>query len=220
MDPHFYNPPVSDLRSALNTEKTLPLGAIAQVWGAPRFKRLRADEGHGTPLFSSADIMRARLTPSAYLSAVRNAKQIKQCRVVEGTILVSCSGAYGGILGRAVRVPKYLHEAAITQHVVRVKVTDERFDVDYVAGLLSSLRVGYPIITAFRYGKDVPEIEPDDLKTIPIPLLERKDQELISRLIRQACDAIDKANTLEDQAQTMLLDAIKWTKTDDGQGRT
>ncbi|MDR3604597.1 MAG: hypothetical protein P4L38_08190 [Syntrophaceae bacterium] len=177
--------------------------------GVPRFKRIHAEEGHGTPLFSSADVMRTRFIPSALLSPKRNAREINICRVDEGTILVPCSGTYGGILGRAVRVGKYLHEKAITQHVVRVKVTDKRFNVDYVTGILSSLHVGYPMITAFRYGKDVPEIDPRDIATMPIPLLDKKDQERFACLIQQGWAAIDDANYIQDEAQMSLCDALK-----------
>lgn len=210
VDPHFHDPFVVTLRSFLSNKKSKPLGDIAQVWGAPRFKRLRADEGHGTALFSSADIMRVRLIPSTHLSSARNAKAIKQCLVDEGTILVSCSGAFGGILGRSVRVPQYLHRQAVTQHVVRVKVTDPQFDRDYVAGILSSINLGYIIITAFRYGKDVPEIDPDDLKTIPIPQLKSEDQERVARDVREAYKSLDRVNELEETAQRELLQALKW----------
>jgi len=208
LDSHFYSPPVSRLRSILSKMESKPLGQIADVWGVSRFKRYRADKGYGTPLFSSADVMRARLLPSANLSSARNAKSVNQCVVHEGTILISCSGAFGGILGRSILVSKYLGNKAITQHVVRVKVTDPEFDAHYVAAIVGSNRLGYPLITAYRYGKDVPEIDPDDLKTLPIPRAKPTDQESIASLVRSAYESLDRANELEDAAQQELTAAL------------
>lgn len=210
LDPHFFYPNINDLRSKFTTLPHKTLGKIAEVWGVGRFKRLRADEGHGTPLFSSGDIMRTILTPSTHISSERNSKNIKQCLIREGTILIPCSGALGGILGRCVRSGKKLHGQAVSQHSLRIQVTDPDFISDYVVAFLSSLTFGYPIITAFRYGKDVPELNPDDLKTIPIPKLPKPEQKKVAQYISIAYTNIDRANELEDEAQKELLEALQW----------
>lgn len=212
LDPHFYDPDISHLRNKLTNLPHKILGKIAHVWGVARFKRLRADKGYGTPLFSSADIMRARLKPSGHLSTIRNARNIKQCLIEKGTILIPCSGTFGGIMGRSVRAGNRLHGHAITQHVIRIKVTDADFVPDYVAALLGSTNYGYPTITAYRHGKDVPEIDPDELKSIPIPKLPPEEQEKVAGHISLAYANLDRANELEDEAQRELLSALQWTE--------
>ncbi len=210
LDPHFYDPDIGHVRSTLAALPHKSLGEIANVWGVSRFKRFRADEGHGIPLYSSADIMRANLGPSTYLSTTRNARNIKQCKVKSGTILIPCSGAFGGILGRCVYAGKRLDGKAITQHVLRIRITDPDFIPEYVAALLGSLKYGYPIITALRYGKDVPEIDPDELKSFPIPTLKPEKQEKVARHLRLAYAQLDRANEFENEAQQELLAELEW----------
>ncbi len=211
LDPHYYFPKVENIRRRLEKFTHKDLGEIADIWGVPRFKRLRADYGYGTALYSSGDIMRAILIPSAYLSSSRNSKQISKCIVKEGTILIPCSGAFGGILGRCVKANNTLDGNAVTQHVVRITVKDPEFKPDYVSAILSSPRYGYQMITAARFGKDVPEIDPKDLRTIPIPKLDEDKQSSISKNINEAYQFLDTANELENLAQSELLSALKWT---------
>ncbi len=208
LDSHYYTPSVTKLRSVLSKTESKPLGEIADVWGVPRFKRHRADKGYGTSLFSSADVMRARLLPSATLSSARNKRSINKCMVNKGTIIVSCSGAFGGILGRSVLVSDYLNNKAVTQHVVRAQITDPEYDFHYVAGIIGSNHLGYPLITALRYGKDVPEIDPDDLKTFPVPCAKPEEQKEIAALVKFAYECLDKANELEDSVENELTQSL------------
>lgn len=214
LDPHYYNPNIEVLRNHLNSLPHMKLGEIADVWGVARFKRYRADKGYGIPLYSSSDIIRALIKPSTFLSSKRNERNIKQCTIEEGTILVPCSGAYGGILGRCVYAGKTLHGKAVTQHVLRIKINDTNFNPYYVAALLGSLNYGYPIITALRHGKDVPEINPDMLKSFPIPHLTPKNQQTIGDCMRMAISYTDQANDLNETIQNDLLTTLKWTEED------
>ena len=127
-------------------------------------------------------------------------------------ILIPCSGAFGGIVGRAVRAGRRLHGEVVTQHVLRVKVDDPDFVPDYVSAFLSSLPYGYPLLTAFRYGKDVPELEPNAIGETPIPLLPRPVQESVAKDISAATECLDKSNDIEDKAQGELLRSLKWTE--------
>lgn len=210
LDPHFYNPDINHLRNILDSKSEKTLGEIAHIWGVGRFKRHHADKSIGTPLYSSADVVRARLEPSIYLSKSRNAKDIQRCKIEKDTILIPCSGTFGGILGRAVIAGKRLHGQAVTQHLLRIKVTDVDYPPGYIAALLMSQRFGYRIITAYRYGKDVPEIEPTDLESIPIPKLKDDEQKEIADYINSASESIDLANELEDIAQRELLNGLQW----------
>jgi restriction endonuclease S subunit len=216
LDPHFNEPSIGHLRNTLSTMPHRTLGVIADVWGVSRFKRLRADKSHGTPLYSSADIIRAKVKPSAYLSPKRNARNIQQCQIEKGTILIPCSGAFGGILGRSVLAGNTLDRKSVTQHVLRIKVKHPDYITEYVSAFLGSLKLGYPIITAFRYGKDVPEIDPNELKSIPVPTLAREIQEDIAQHTRETWTNIDRANELQDESQKELLASLEW---DENEGK-
>ena len=60
LDPHFYDPNISYIKSRINNLPGKSLGEIADVWMPNRFARSRADKGHGIPFYSSANMMRAR----------------------------------------------------------------------------------------------------------------------------------------------------------------
>jgi len=212
LDPHSCDPSYFKIRSKLSKLPHKLLGNISNIWIPGRFKRFKTEEGYGIPLFSAANIMRAKLKPSAYISEIRNSRNIKQCKVTKDTILIPCSGTFGGILGRAVKANAILDKKSITQHVLRIKITDSDFDPDYVLALLGSLTMGYPLITSTRFGKDVPELDSDIIGKIPIPILDEKIQKQFSTPVLKAYNAIDEANLLEEKALSLLYTTLKYTK--------
>ena len=98
------------------------LGDIADVFMPTRFARPKADKGYGTPIYSSADIMRSRRKPSAIISK-RAEKHLKKYTIESGTILVCRSGVFGGIMGNASFVSSAMDGCAITEHMVRCKAS-------------------------------------------------------------------------------------------------
>ena len=214
LDPHYLEPRAASLREWGSKVEGEKLGQIADVWGVSRFKRHRADKGHGTPLYSSADIMRARISPSAHLSASRNETPVRRCIVQEGDILVCCSGALGGIVGRAVIAGKALSGQAVSQHALRVRVTNPKYEAEYVAAVLSSRQYGYPLMTSLRHGKDVPEIDSARLKRIPIPLLSSELQHKIAASMRVFKNKLDEYNNLFEKAQSVLALELEWKDPD------
>lgn len=211
LDPHYHSKEIDKLRTWAVSRDHSFLGTIADVWGAGRFTRHTAQNGHGVPLYSSADVLRSIITPSSYLSAEKNKKNIQECIVNKNTVLIACSGKFGGILGRCTKVGDKLDGQAVTQHLMRINTTDASFDDDYVTGLLTSEFFGYPLITATRFGKDVPEIDANGLKSIPIPQLEEKEIQLISKHTKLAYCNLEMANKKEDDAQKELLSALNWS---------
>lgn len=214
LDPHFYDPDIGHLRNALAAMAEKTLGEISTLWMPTRFARPRAERGFGIPFYSSADIMRAHREPSATISN-RASRYLNTCMVETETILICRSGAFGGIMGRAMFVSPGMDGWAISEHMVRCKVTDSDYIPEYVFGCLGSLRYGYPLITAYRHGKDVPELDPSELGSIPIPKLAKKEQERIAQPIREALANLDRANELERESQRELLTVLDWSEDDE-----
>lgn len=186
LDPHYHSKNIAKLRTWAISRDHSFLGDIADVWGVGRFARNVVQVGNGIPLYSSADVMRAIVVPSSYLSIEKNRKNIQECLVDKNTLLISRSGKFGGILGRCTKAGDKLDDKVVTEHIIRVNTTDTSFDNDYVAGLLSSDFFGYPLITSTRFGKDVPEIDANELKSIPIPQLDEDDIKNISKYTKNA----------------------------------
>ena len=206
IDPHMYNFYSNYIfREILRSDYRL-LGDVAEVWGTARFKRHYLDKHNpnGIGLYSSSDIVRANLSPSKYISRSLNAKEIAKCKINFDTVLIPCSGAYGGIMGHGILAGKMMDGQAVTQHVIRVARKKENMNFYYIAAFLCSNNWGYHLITATRFGKDIPEIDPGVLKTIPIPEIPMDKQKEIGDLFKQASKLQEQANELENNAINLI----------------
>lgn len=206
IDPHMYNFYSNYIfREILRSDYRL-LGDVAEVWGTARFKRHYLDKHNpnGIGLYSSSDIVRANLSPSKYVSRSLNAKEIAKCKIKTDTVLIPCSGAYGGIMGHGILAGKMMDGKVVTQHVLRVARKAEDMNFYYIAAFLCSNNWGYHLITATRFGKDIPEIDPGVLKTIPIPEIPLDKQNEIGDLFKQASELQEQANELENNAINLI----------------
>lgn len=208
IDPHMYNFYSNYIfREILKGEHRL-LGDVSKVWGAARFKRHYLDRSNpnGVGLYSSSDIVRANLSPSKYISKKLNDKDIEKCKIDKDTVLIPCSGTYGGIMGHGMLAGEHMAGSAITQHVLRIGKKESDMDFYYLSAFLCSSEWGYPLITATRFGKDIPEIDPDVIKMIPIPYIEKTKQEDIGLLFKEAVELQEEANRLESAAVKKIED--------------
>ncbi len=213
LDPHHSMPNVLHIRNELKGQPHVSLGEIADVWMPSRFARPKADPGYGESFYSSSDIMRARRLPSLTVS-LRAKRHLEKCRVDRNTILLCRSGAFGGIMGRAAFVTDAMNGFVITEHMIRVQLKNTVYSPEYVYALLASPTFGYPLVTSYRHGKDVPELDPEELKAIPIPTLSDQQRKKISQTVQEALQHLDEANAHEEEAQTRLLELLKWEQHD------
>lgn len=209
LDPHFYRPDVLALRNAIERVPHVYLGDVADVWMPARFARPSATRGHGVSFYTSADMMRARRTPTSTV-ARKASRYIKQCRIKPRMTLICRSGTFGGIMGRATFASSETDGWAVTEDMVRCLVKSEEYTAEYVYAILSCLAIGYPLITAFRYGKDVPHIDPEELKAIPLPVLTPAVRSDLTKKVQDAYAAVDIANQLEERAVASLLTKLHW----------
>lgn len=210
IDPHMYDPySLYVSREVVRNGSYKRLDEVADVVTVARFKRhyLEEDNENSIGLYSSSDIVRARLTPSKYISRSLNKKNIQDCAVNEGDILIPCSGAYGGILGKGVMACKELAGKPVSQHVLRiVRKEDSEIDFDFVAAYLCSFTFGYPLITATRFGKDIPELDPGAIKDIPIPCMSEDIQSKIGGEYKKAVKLQEIGNMLENKAEKFIYE--------------
>lgn len=205
LDPHLYDPFTIYLSKQIKKSGNYkPLKELVDVWGVPRFKRYYVDKKNGVGLYSSSDIIRAEISPSKYMSKTLNQKNIENCKIKKHTILIPCSGAYGGILGKGVMANELLDGKAVSQHVLRVtpKTYDNRFY--YIGAFLCSSTFGYPLITATRFGKDIPELDPNAIGDIPVPELDKDIEDSIATKFSEAINLQVRGNLLEKEATDLI----------------
>lgn len=104
---------------------------------------------------------------------------------------------------------KSLSGKPISQHVLRiVKKDDSEIKFDFVAAYLCSFTFGYPLITATRFGKDIPELDPNAIREIPIPYIENRMQQEIGQAYRKAIELQERGNALETEAEQIIYDSF------------
>lgn len=206
LDPHMYDPFTSFLNKQIKKSGNYkPLKELADVWGVARFKRYYVGEENGTGLYSSSDIVRAELNPSKYMSNTLNKKNIDTCTITKNTILIPCSGAYGGILGKGIMSNELLDGKSVSQHVLRITAKGDDHSFYYIGAFLCSNTFGYPLITATRFGKDIPELDANAIEQIPIPLLDKEVEDLIASKFQEAISLQVQGNKLEKEATELII---------------
>lgn len=173
------------------------LGNLSQsIFHPPRFKRDWRDAEHGTPFLGGMEVVYLRPPKEKWLSP----KQVERLSlaVKHGWVLVTCSGT----IGRTVFVSRSLDGWAVSQHVIRIAPANGVYG-GYLFAYLTTW-MGQALMLRSVYGGSIPEIEPDHLATIPVPLLPDGEQSAIHEQITKAYRLRDEANDLLDQADGLL----------------
>ena len=115
-------------------------------------------------------------------------------------------------MGRATYVSKRMHGWAISEHLLRIRMKDKSYPPEYVFAFLASWDYGYPLLTALRHGKDVPEIDSADLENLHIPQAPAETVARIVGMVQDAFSAVDRANQGLIEARSRLLSRLGWSE--------
>lgn len=186
------------------------LGNLSQsIFHPPRFKRDWRDAEHGTPFLGGMEVVYLRPPKEKWLSP----KQVERLSlaVKHGWVLVTCSGT----IGRTVFVSRSLDGWAVSQHVIRIAPADGVYG-GYLFAYLTTW-MGQILMLRSVYGGSIPEIEPEHLATIPVPLLPDGEQQEIHDQITKAYRLRDEANELLDKANELLHTELGLPRFDESQ---
>lgn len=151
-----------------------------------------------TQIVSSLDAItrKCRLDPSQYYA--KTELIIRLCKT-HGIKLLSLKET-GHLI--EVYLPNRFTRLYTKDVKLRIKNRPDNSSMDffYVAAFLCSYKFGYPLITATRFGKDIPELDPEALKSIPIPNIPNELQIRIGTMFRKSRDLQEEANRLENAA--------------------
>ncbi|TAK54870.1 MAG: restriction endonuclease subunit S [Dehalococcoidia bacterium] len=195
---------LESLKSKTQPLRELTAGGIAGIVHAGRIKRQWVeDPRYGTPFLSSTDILRADLTQCSLISnrAVRSNPLLI---IHKGWTLITRAGT----VGRMAYSRPDMDGMACTEDVLRVIPDKARILPGYLFAFLSS-RFGVPLVTSGTYGAIIQHIEPEHISDTPIPRLGDELESESHRLIEEAASARCLASTRLEQAQRLLLRALK-----------
>jgi type I restriction enzyme, S subunit len=205
LDAHFYNPlaeqAVRNIQNNTNAFRKLKEDISEKVFYLNRFTRTFVEEGFGIPYMAGKDIIKIRPTDVAYLSYTETSG-LDEYKLKTGWILMTCSGT----LGRTCFIYKNYENWVGTHDLIRI-VSKKDFDSGYLYAFLSS-EYGYYQALRFKHGAVIDHLTPEQVEEILIPLPSEKQQIEIGDLVRQAYDLRAEAIRLEDEAQTLLTQAL------------
>lgn len=179
--------------------ETKKLSKLAQIIGFGPFKRYYIkDKKLGIPLISSSGMMELEPSYDSIISKEFNPDWLKYV-VNRNTILVSCSGTIGNVT----LVDSRLQGMAISQHALRVIVTDETY-VGLIYTFLTS-EFGKSLLSGKKSGAVIDEIYENDLNRIDIPIIDLGTKIKLNELILTAFRKRDEANELLINAKEFVL---------------
>ena len=165
------------------------------VWLPTRFKRVPAEEG--IPLLGSSDLFEINPDVTKRIAEVDFGDR-NQGRVKRGWLLLARSGQTYGVNGTLAIANEFHEEKIVSDHVIRIAPTEEcDARAGYIYTALSHPILGRPLVKALAYGSSIPEIEVDDIASMPIIRLGAAIEEAIADAAEQGARLLAEADILE-----------------------
>ena len=144
------------------------LGEVTKsVFSPPMFKHIYIERDNGNPFLTGSELTQYNPKFYRYLSP-RGVKDINDYKVYKGTLLLYKSGTTdGGILGNVFLVDDILSSACLSDHVIRINLSDIHLSYWIFAFLKSD--AGVRLLQRLATGTMIPFITPERLKSVPIP---------------------------------------------------
>jgi type I restriction enzyme S subunit len=171
-----------------------PLGNLTKdIFNLHRFRRVWVqDPEYGYPYLSPRELLYFKPPRERFIS--KQTKNASMFFVKEGWILLTCSG----LIGAPVYVTEPLTKYFLSHDIIRI-VPKEGVYPGYLYAYLST-RIARALITRLEYGMTVTHIEPEHIKSLPVPRLPPELEKKIHDKIITAWQMRVEANKLEEEA--------------------
>lgn len=179
---------------------------IATAYHRLRFKRVFVEKSD-LPIFQPSQITDTKPTPELFISA-HTKTDINSLRVKRNQILMTCSGT----IGKITLVSDTLENKIFSHDLLRIAAINP---VD--TGLIYSYfktQTGQLVLITNNYGAVIQHIEPEHLDDLQIPYPSEKIRKSINDKILKSFELRDKSNNLLDEAEQLLIKALKLPPTD------
>lgn len=183
-------------------------GLIKSAYYPGRFKRIYGGRERGTAFYSASQINEINPRAEKYILKATRCNTEK-LRLRAKTLLLTRSGT----VGNAACVGKTLEGRVFSDDVIRI-IFKEDYDLGYVYTYLKS-KIGGLILLTSSFGLVVTHIEPAHLAKVIIPDAPREVRERINDKIMKSYAARDESNALMDEAERLLIDALKLPPVED-----
>lgn len=178
------------------------INGIASAFRPNICTRIFVKKDDGVPMFTPAQMVELYPKATKHLS-LKTKTDLSKWYVHEGQILVTCSGT----IGNATIVSKTLNRKLFSQNLIQLNSADKN-DVGYLYAYIKS-DIGQQLLKSNLYGAVIQHIDPEHLNNIPIPYASDQLRKNIHTLIMQSFELRDKSNELIQQAEDILISALR-----------
>lgn len=189
-------------------DKSISIRDVAtQCFSPPLFKHIYLDNDNGHPFLTGAELTKFTKKYYRWLSP-RGVKNIEDYKVKKGTLLLYKSGtADGGILGNAFIADDILHNACLSDHVIRIFTDDIKMSYWLFAFLKSS--AGVRLLRKTATGSMIPFITPERLLDINFPKPDEKFdwiadmiEKYLAKSVQSQLNEIEAINIIENEIES------------------
>lgn len=179
----------------------LTIGDVSErVWHAGRWRRVYVNNpNNGITLLGSSAILKSDLSKEKMIS-VKYTEDKEDKALKKGWTLISCSGT----IGNCAFANAQHAEKLASQDVIRVSPNNIlREGVNYA--FLAS-KYGYSMLTQGTFGSVIQHIEPENVKSIPIPHFPETFQKEVDDLMQESARLREEAVDALEVAKGLIMD--------------
>lgn len=179
----------------------LTIGDVSErVWHAGRWRRVYVNNpNNGITLLGSSAILKSDLSKEKMIS-VKYTEDKEDKALKKGWTLMSCSGT----IGNCAFANAQHAEKLASQHVIRVSPNNILREGVIYAFLAS--KYGYSMLTQGTFGSVIQHIEPENVKSIPIPHFPETFQKEVDDLMQESARLREEAVDALEVAKGLIMD--------------
>lgn len=180
------------LRGSWPTKSVLEM--VTDAWYPGRFKRdyVKATDAGAMGFLGSSEMLSVRPEPVKFMSTL----SADPVRVRPGQVLLSRSGTIGNVT----LVTDTLSRFLVSEHAIRLEGAELP---GYLYAFLRS-DIGRAVVETNNYGAVVSQVEPEHLRFVPVPQIDKATAARINLLILESFELRDNSNELLDEAQSIF----------------
>lgn len=180
----------------------LTAGFDGGIFNGPQFTRNYVDSAaHGIRFMTGSSMQLADLSDIPLLSSQdAHSRKLRHLELNAGMTLISCSGT----IGKTVYARSEMAGIWASQDILKVQPDETKIHAGYLFAYLSS-HFGVPLLVAGTYGGIIQHLEPEHIRSLPVPRLGQKIEKRIHDLIESAARSRDMASLNKAKAKESFL---------------
>lgn len=204
IDAEYYQPEYLEILKILNKYQTKSIGEIGKVaYGTTPEGGIFEQEG--IPFVRSQNFSNLTVnTSDLVFCSGEFHDQNKKSAIKPSDILFA---AVGATIGEIAVVQDEIKKGNINQNIARVRIIDKNIN-PYFVGFFFASKLGQLQIERFVTGNAQPYLNSKQIKSLIIPILDRKKQNEIANYFQGIQKQIKLSNSLYSQAENLLLEEL------------